>query len=103
MQAVQILMTYRKGVVANVWIGASSKDKVGHACTYTSAGLGVVNSPVVVYKERQLTKEDSEYLDPTKHVLSSCIESNTCFIPLSSFSLCIKWHQGTTGTVSRTK
>ncbi|KAL7513437.1 hypothetical protein ACHAXN_010740 [Cyclotella atomus] len=58
-QAVQILMTYRKGVVANVWIGASSKDKVGHACTYTSAGLGVVNSPVVVYKERQLTKEDT--------------------------------------------
>ena len=44
-----------------VWQGVDSAKKAGHACTYTSTGLGIVNSPVSIYKERQLTKEDSEF------------------------------------------
>lgn len=33
--------------------------KVGRGMVYGSSGLGAANSPVVVYKERQLTKEDT--------------------------------------------
>lgn len=61
MQAVQIIKTNGKGASANVWKGADNRLKAAHACVYTSAGLGIINSPVVVYKERQLTKEDSKY------------------------------------------
>jgi len=39
---------------------ASSGAKMaGQICGYSSAGIGVANSPVVVMKERQLTKEDT--------------------------------------------
>ena len=63
----QISLTYTKGMTLGVWQGTNKALQVGHGATYTSTGLGIVNSPVVVYKERQLTKEDSE-----------CIE---CFLP----------------------
>ena len=33
--------------------------KVGRVLLYSSSGLGAVHSPVVVYKQRQLTKEDT--------------------------------------------
>ena len=46
-----------------VWQGTNKALQVGHGATYTSTGLGIVNSPVVVYKERQLTKEDSEFIE----------------------------------------
>lgn len=39
--------------------GLSTRKQVGRGMTYGSCGLGAVNSPVVVYKERQLTKEDT--------------------------------------------
>ena len=37
----------------------TTSAKVGRGMVWGSAGLGAVNSPVVVYKERQLTKEDT--------------------------------------------
>lgn len=60
MQAVQLNSTLT-GAATNVWKGTNNTLKAAHACVYTSAGLGIINSPVVVYKERQLTKEDSKY------------------------------------------
>mmetsp|Transcript_12474 Transcript_12474/g.20178 ORF Transcript_12474/g.20178 Transcript_12474/m.20178 type:complete len:299 (+) Transcript_12474:35-931(+) len=36
-----------------------STGKVGRGMLYGSSGIGAVHSPVVVYKERQLTKEDT--------------------------------------------
>jgi hypothetical protein len=60
LQAVQISLTSSTGAALGVWTGVDTAKKVGYGCTFTSAGLGVVNSPVCVYKERQLTKEDSE-------------------------------------------
>jgi hypothetical protein len=70
LQAAIIGITYSKGALLSVWSGANSTLKAGHACTYASAGMGVVNSPVVVYKERQLTKEDSEFIHETLRLLS---------------------------------
>lgn len=37
----------------------STTGQVGRGMLYGSAGVGAVNSPVVAYKERQLTKEDT--------------------------------------------
>ncbi|KAL9181984.1 hypothetical protein ACHAXT_012327 [Thalassiosira profunda] len=37
----------------------STAQQVGKGCIYGSSGLGAAHSPVVVYKERQLTKEDT--------------------------------------------
>jgi hypothetical protein len=37
----------------------STAKQVGRGMVYGSSGIGAVNSPVVVYKERQLTKEDT--------------------------------------------
>mmetsp|Transcript_3366 Transcript_3366/g.6688 ORF Transcript_3366/g.6688 Transcript_3366/m.6688 type:complete len:319 (+) Transcript_3366:1401-2357(+) len=33
--------------------------QVGAGCLYGSAGVGAINTPVVIYKERQLTNEDT--------------------------------------------
>jgi hypothetical protein len=41
------------------WGGISMVRKVGRGCTYASGGIAIVNSPVVVHRERQLTKEDT--------------------------------------------
>eukprot|EP00804_Cyclotella_cryptica_P020881 CCRYP_011479-RB/>CCRYP_011479-RB protein AED:0.12 eAED:0.12 QI:211/1/1/1/0.8/0.66/6/374/288 len=59
MQAVNISLTYSKGAALKVWQGQNATLQAGQACTYASSGLGIVNSPVVIYKERQLTKEDT--------------------------------------------
>lgn len=75
LQAVQISLTYSKGAALGVWKGANNTLKAGHGCTYASAGLGVVNSPVVVYKERQLTKEDSEF-----HCCFGCVISTSIML-----------------------
>ena len=44
---------------AKSWQGVSTMKIVGRSCTYASSGLAIVNSPVVVHRERQLTKEDT--------------------------------------------
>jgi len=41
------------------WQGVSTMRIVGRSCTYASSGFAIVNSPVVVHRERQLTKEDT--------------------------------------------
>lgn len=57
MQAVNISLTYTAGLSPALLRPSATAQ----ACTYASSGLGIVNSPVVIYKERLLTKEDSEF------------------------------------------
>ncbi|KAL7529114.1 hypothetical protein ACHAXR_003780 [Thalassiosira sp. AJA248-18] len=55
MQAVNVVLISSKGS----WSSLSTTKQVGRGMVYGSSGLGAAHSPVVVYKERQLTKEDT--------------------------------------------
>jgi len=44
---------------AKSWGALTTTGKIGRGMIYGSSGLGAVHSPVVVYKERQLTNEDT--------------------------------------------
>ena len=54
-QAVNVVMATARGP----WSTLSTSKKVGRGMVYGSSGLGAAHSPVVVHKERQLTKEDT--------------------------------------------
>lgn len=41
------------------WGSLSTSDQVARGLVYTSSGIGLLHSPVVLYKERKLTKEDT--------------------------------------------
>jgi hypothetical protein len=41
------------------WSSLSTAKQVGRALVYTSSGVGILQTPVVLYKERKLTKEDT--------------------------------------------
>ena len=50
--------------LTKAWPAATAASKevakqVGAGCLYASAGVGAINSPVVIYKERQLTNENT--------------------------------------------
>jgi hypothetical protein len=45
--------------VTKSWQGMTTTRIVGRSCTYASSGIAIVNSPVIVQRERQLTKEDT--------------------------------------------
>lgn len=58
----QGLTCYRVGVSgpgAGPFTQLSTAKQVGRGMAYGSCGLGALNSPVVIYKERQLTNEDT--------------------------------------------
>lgn len=55
-QAVNVVMA---SVSRGPWSGLNTTQKVGRGMVYGSSGLGAAHSPVVVHKERQLTKEDT--------------------------------------------
>ncbi|KAL7428485.1 hypothetical protein ACHAXH_006268 [Discostella pseudostelligera] len=55
LQAFNILNAARGGR----WDSLSTSDQVARGLIYTSSGIGVLHSPIVLYKERKLTKEDT--------------------------------------------
>mmetsp|Transcript_10644 Transcript_10644/g.18708 ORF Transcript_10644/g.18708 Transcript_10644/m.18708 type:complete len:283 (-) Transcript_10644:168-1016(-) len=55
LQVVNVIVAGRGGY----WPAGSTTKQVGRGMIYGSSGMGAVHSPVVVYKERQLTKEDT--------------------------------------------
>ncbi len=55
LQAFNIL----KVTTASPWGSLSTAGQVGRALIYTSSGFGVLQTPVVLYKERKLTKEET--------------------------------------------
>jgi hypothetical protein len=44
---------------ATSWGGLSTARLVGRSCSVVSSGLAIANSPAVVHRERQLTREDT--------------------------------------------
>lgn len=55
LQAVNVL----RASTGESWGSLTTAGQVGRAFVYVSSGLGVVHTPVVVYKQRQLTKEET--------------------------------------------
>lgn len=55
LQAFNIL----KATTESPWSSLSSAGQVGRSLIYTSSGIGVLQTPVILYKERKLTKEDT--------------------------------------------
>lgn len=59
MQIINIVMASMPSPLNPSFSDLTTTKKVGRGMLYGSSGLGVVHSPAVVYKERQLTKEDT--------------------------------------------
>jgi len=59
MQCINVAMVHVGQPRPDRWGDLSSSEKGGRSMIYTSSALGAVHSPVIVYKERQLTNEDT--------------------------------------------
>jgi len=56
---VQALNVVLASTTKGPWGSLDTTGKVGRGMVYGSSGLGATHSPIVVHKERQLTKEDT--------------------------------------------
>lgn len=61
MQCVNVALISTKNAAIGGFGGLNMTAKVGTGMIYASSGLGAAHSPVVIYKERLLTNEDSEF------------------------------------------
>jgi hypothetical protein len=80
MQCVNIVLAAGRGPFGSL----TTAKQVGTGMIYGSSALGAVNSPIVMYKERQLTKEDSEFASVCRGISSPALSSRLCFLNPSS-------------------